>query len=217
LAKRWTQSVGLLAGLGIIYYIGVRPRLLTAGVEPTEAMRGLPGDELIVSPNFQATRAINIAAPSAAVWPWLAQIGRDRTGFYGLDSLSNHGLPSAAYLRQDITPPETGAILDEGLKIMALEPAHYLVYGSFDQPTLSGDPMELSKLFLLESLTPTTTRLTIRTRGYTYGLMAPVINLVYEVYDYLETAEQLENIRSRAETYAQLRGSELRLQINPNV
>ena len=206
----------MLAGLGTLYYVALRPKLLTVGMEPAEAQRSLPGDDLIVTPNFQATRAINMAAPGDVVWPWIAQMGRDRTGFYGMDGISNHGVPSAAYLRQDLEAPQSGMDLDGGCKIMALEPFKLLIYGSFDRPTPWGDPMEITKLFWLESLTPNTTRLTIRTRGYTYGALSVLFNQFYEIYDYVETMQQLENIRQRAETMAQLRGPEMRLEISPN-
>ena len=44
---------------------------------------------------FVATRAITIDAPCRSVWPWLAQVGVDRGGFYSYDLLDNHGRPSA--------------------------------------------------------------------------------------------------------------------------
>jgi len=216
LGKRWFGQIGILAGLGVVYYVVLRPKLLTAGTETAEVLRNLPGDDLIVSPHFQATRAITIAAPVAVVWPWIAQLGRNHTGFYGIDSLSNHGIPSAAYLHQDIAQPQAGMELDEGYKIMALEPYKALIYGNFDRPTLTGDPMEITKLFWLEAVTPNTTRLIIRTRGYTYGMLSGLYNVIYEAYDFLETMQQLDNIRQRAETMAQLRGAETRLKIGPN-
>jgi hypothetical protein len=42
----------------------------------------LPGDELVPNAAGQTTRAVTIEAPVEAVWSWLAQIGRDRGGFY---------------------------------------------------------------------------------------------------------------------------------------
>jgi hypothetical protein len=37
----------------------------------------------------QATRAVTIEAPVEEVWPWLAQIGQDRAGFYSYSWLEN--------------------------------------------------------------------------------------------------------------------------------
>jgi glyoxylase-like metal-dependent hydrolase (beta-lactamase superfamily II) len=50
----------------------------------TEAERAmpLPGDELVPSPVVQTTHAVTIGVPPDQVWPWLAQTGQGRAGFY---------------------------------------------------------------------------------------------------------------------------------------
>ena len=40
---------------------------------------------MVPDPGLQTTRAVTIAAPPEEVWPWLAQIGQDRGGFYSYD------------------------------------------------------------------------------------------------------------------------------------
>lgn len=55
-----------------------------------EDMRGpWPGDELVPSPRWMWHHAIVIEAPASAVWPWIAQIGIDRGGFYSHEFLEN--------------------------------------------------------------------------------------------------------------------------------
>ena len=49
----------------------------------------LPGDELITAPDLTATRAITVRAPAGQVWPWVAQLGQGRGGFYSYDFLEN--------------------------------------------------------------------------------------------------------------------------------
>ncbi len=88
--------IGLPTALAFVYYYFLRPQMLRAGTRLGESQRRLPGDDIIAMPGYQATRAIDIDAPVEAVWPWIAQMGRDRTGFYGLDGLTNRGIPSAA-------------------------------------------------------------------------------------------------------------------------
>jgi len=56
---------------------------------PAETKRALPGDELVPEPRIQITHAVTIAAPVERVWPWLAQIGQDRGGFYSYEWLEN--------------------------------------------------------------------------------------------------------------------------------
>src|SRR6185312_5595562 len=38
---------------------------------------------------WAATRAIAISAPADVVWPWIAQLGQGRGGFYSYDFLEN--------------------------------------------------------------------------------------------------------------------------------
>jgi hypothetical protein len=50
------------------------------------------GDTILTStpnPGSQSTRAVTVIAPVKAVWPWLAQVGRDRAGFYSYEWLEN--------------------------------------------------------------------------------------------------------------------------------
>lgn len=49
----------------------------------------MPGDDLVLEPRLGYTRAITIDAPPEAVWPWLAQFGQGRGGFYSYDALEN--------------------------------------------------------------------------------------------------------------------------------
>ncbi len=66
-----------------------RPWCLTWGATSDEATRGLPGDDLLEDADIVSTRAISIAAPSASVWPWLAQMGSGRGGLYTYDWIEN--------------------------------------------------------------------------------------------------------------------------------
>ena len=60
----------------------LRQWIFTWGADDDEVTRVLPGDELVVDGAPRTTRALSIDAPTAMVWPWLAQIGEDRGGFY---------------------------------------------------------------------------------------------------------------------------------------
>jgi hypothetical protein len=59
------------------------------GATPDEVSAPLPGDELVPVPKLGYTRALTIAAPPEAVWPWLVQIGHGRGGLYSYDALEN--------------------------------------------------------------------------------------------------------------------------------
>ena len=38
-------------------------------------------------PDLTATRAVTVCAPAGQVWPWIAQLGQGRGGFYSYDWL----------------------------------------------------------------------------------------------------------------------------------
>lgn len=77
----------LIVAAPLVYLFSLRERILNWGSTPEERVRLLPGDELF--PGNTITRAIAIAAPPEAVWPWIAQIGQERGGFYSYDWLEN--------------------------------------------------------------------------------------------------------------------------------
>jgi hypothetical protein len=75
-----------VVGAGVAYAVVLRPRLLTWGATAAEARAALPGDDL-VRDRWRTTRAITIGAPADEVWPWLAQMGFGRAGWYSYDWL----------------------------------------------------------------------------------------------------------------------------------
>src|SRR5271165_3211853 len=90
-------AIRLLAFLALpillttIYLIAIRPTQLHWGATTDEATRPLPGDNLVASPSFCATRAITIHGKPEDIWPWLAQMGYNRAGYYGYDLIENIG------------------------------------------------------------------------------------------------------------------------------
>jgi hypothetical protein len=83
--------VGLTGGLAAVasYLLVVRPWMLSWGASKDEVNHLLPGDEFIPEPRLNATHAVDIQAPPAAVWPWLVQIGQGRGGFYSYEWIEN--------------------------------------------------------------------------------------------------------------------------------
>ena len=96
-ARSKPPGVGVLAaveGAGLIlWHVAATPilgsRRLRWGTEGSEALDALPGDELITDPKWSVTLGVSIDAPPEAVWPWIAQIGQGRGGFYTYEALEN--------------------------------------------------------------------------------------------------------------------------------
>jgi hypothetical protein len=66
-----------------------RPRRLRWGATDDELERSYPGDGLVPEPKWTATHAISIDATPQRIWPWIAQIGQGRGGFYAYQRLEN--------------------------------------------------------------------------------------------------------------------------------
>ena len=88
--RRRPPGAALLGVVALAAYLGViRPWTQRWGATPDEIDAVLPGDELVARPGLSMTRAVTIDAPVEQVWPWLAQIGQDRGGFYSYTWLEN--------------------------------------------------------------------------------------------------------------------------------
>jgi hypothetical protein len=69
--------------------VALRRTQLRWGATPEEVAAPLPGDEILPDADLVATRATDVDAPPERVWPWLAQLGQGRGGFYTYGALEN--------------------------------------------------------------------------------------------------------------------------------
>ena len=160
------------------FFAVVRPWYLQWGASDIEGRMTLPGDEIIPRAAQQETRAITIDAGVDAVWPWLAQVGQDRGGFYSFDLLENVvgcRMPTVDVLRPDkqswspgdklwMYPPE-GAGGAGFATLRRYVPGRALGFGTRVVGTPITAPEDGSWTFVLQPLDGSTTRLLIRGRG----------------------------------------------------
>lgn len=175
---RWVILGGSLLAIGLAFVVFVRPWYLRWGATDAETSRSLPGDEIIPNATRQETRAITIHAPVEQVWPWLAQLGQDRGGFYSYDLLENLvgcAMPTEDRLRPDrqswqvgdklwMYPPEKAG----GIGFATLRtylPGRALGFGTRSTGTPLAAPEDGSWSFVLDPVGEQTTRLLIRGRG----------------------------------------------------
>lgn len=78
-----------------LYFACFRDLQMNWGATSEDVNRRMMGDELIVAPELNATRAVEIKATPEQIWPWIVQIGYNRGGFYGFDNLDNGGIRSS--------------------------------------------------------------------------------------------------------------------------
>jgi hypothetical protein len=149
-----------------------RARRSRWGTVDEELTRTYPGDELVPDPKWTADHAITINATPEHVWPWIAQIGQGRGGFYSYQKLEN--LAGSEIVN-------TARILDEHQQVRPGDPIRLHVQSPpmtvaiVEEPTtlvLYGDPagadgsavLSTSWAFLLLEQPDGTTRLLSRTR-----------------------------------------------------
>lgn len=197
----------LFTALPLIYYFFLRPQLRKWGTRLGESQRRLPGDEIIPSPTFETTHAVNIDAPPEAVWPWIAQMGRELTGYYALDLLMNQGVPSVDFLRQDLSAPAVDQAMDGGFRILGVTPGRMLLFGGFNLKLPLGAAQDVTYLYLLERRRDGRTRLLVRRRGYCYSALAMVCTLALEIVHFAFIFPQLRRLKAYSESQPQRRAS----------
>ncbi len=170
-----------------------------------EASRRVPGDELIAEPIASLTHAITIRCSPAGVWPWLAQMGAGRAGWYSYDVIDNGGKPSADRIIPELQDVAVGFIFPslpgatKGFIVLACEPNGSLVLGATGT---DWTPL-VTWAFVLDAQPNRHTRLLVRVRashGYTFhGLTGWVANLDVPPGHFIMERKQLIGIAQRAE------------------
>lgn len=204
--QRSRTGVTAIGGAMAAYVLLVRGRQLRWGATDDEADRPLPGDELIPHSDLSATRAITVRASADQVWPWIAQLGQGRGGFYSCDLLENLAgcdIHSADRIIPEWQTIRVGAEVklapQVGLEVAALEPARALVLRGGVTMGSTPPPYDFSWAFVLREQPDGTTRLLVRERyGYTRW-WAPLLVEPVQVVSFVMSQKMLRGIRDRAE------------------
>ncbi len=85
------------------------------GLSEEAAARAYPGDGLVPAPTWGWTHGIEIAKGADEVWPWVAQIGADRAGFYSYQWLEN--VAGCNLRNAETIHPEWEVEIGDGLKL----------------------------------------------------------------------------------------------------
>lgn len=134
--KFWATLLGSTAAAAV-YLKLIRPRLLHWGATEREVQRPLPGDDIVGAPNYQTTRAMTVENGPEDIWPWIAQLGEQKGGFYSYDLLERllgmkvHSAHRILPRYQDV---ETGDALDRKRRLVVadVEPKRALVVATSD-------------------------------------------------------------------------------------
>jgi hypothetical protein len=167
-----------LAGAGAMVFAMLTPFLRDArshwGLDSAIVESSFPGDALVPAPQWGWTHGIEIDAPAEAVWPWVAQIGADRGGFYShqwLENVVGCDVRNAESVHPEWAAREgSGLLLHPGappLSIVEVVPGRFLLaYGAPDEAArAAGRPwLATSWLFAVDPIGPARSRFISRFR-----------------------------------------------------
>jgi hypothetical protein len=171
--KKWLALafIAAIPASASVYVLALRPWFLRWGATPAEVSKSLPGDLLVPQANSSVTRAITINAPPEHVWPWIAQIGQGRGGFYSyawLENLLGCEIVNAETIYpewQDLKPGDAVRLHPKmpPFPVAIVEKNRALVLGGHGIPERHIPPV--SWAFVLDPLSANATRLLIRWRS----------------------------------------------------
>jgi len=207
--RRYVAGVSAIAVAAATYLLLARPWHLRWGASAHECGMSLPGDDLIMRPDLTATRAITVRASAGQVWPWIAQLGQGRGGFYSYDFLENlagcdiHSADRIVPRWQDIkVGGEVKLAPAVGLGVAALTPGRSLVLRGGIPVGNTPPPYDFTWAWVLRDEPDGTSRLLVReryayTRPWARFLVEPV-----EAVSFVMSQKMLRGIRDRAEQVA---------------
>jgi hypothetical protein len=211
-------GIRLTAVLGVLsLFVGllltlVRPWYKTWGADPHETYAALPIQYASASAPHE-TRAIDINAPAAEVFAWVAQLGQDRAGFYSyelLEDLVGCNMPDLRYLDPELQEWNVGDLLWmyppsklEGLghaTLVHYEPGRALVFATHSSLDDRESPFASTWSFFVAPTGPDSSRLITRASGEPPGLLGLAFNrTVFEPLHFAMERRMLIGIKALAE------------------
>jgi hypothetical protein len=203
--RRYVASA-IAVGGAAAYILAVRSWQLRWGAAGEERAATLAGDDLIANPDLTATRAITVQTPADQVWPWIAQLGQGRGGFYSYDTLENlvgcdiHSADQIVPQWQDITVGGQVKLHPEvGLAVAVVELGRALVLRGGVPMGAAPPPYDFTWAFVLQEQPDGTTRLLVRERYAYTQRWAPLLVEPVAVVAFVMSQRMLCGIRDRAE------------------
>ena len=208
--NRRLVGFGVWSGATAIAVVAVGGWLTRWGATRAEVARRLPGDDIVLVPQYCATNAITVDTAPEAVWPWLVQMGGyDRAGWYSYDLLDNSGVPSAWKIVPELQDLKVGDLLatgrsGEGYRVEAIDPGRSLVLTIREVEAVTSLALVLAPT--IDGGTRLLFRVRVRARNTVRG---QVYRALMEVGHVPLTRRTLLGIKARAERLAaRLTGAE---------
>jgi hypothetical protein len=196
--KRTFGGLGIVLVILILGYLVIRPFHLRWGATDDEVARAMPGD----LGGARWTRAISITATPEQIWPWLAQWGQGRGGWYSYDWLENlfgFDIHTADHLLPEYQNPQIGDPVCMAANacasfISVIEPNQWFGWQASDE---NGKPV-WNFVFGLFPVDNTHTRLVVRESFDPHAMPAAVITMI-EIPDVVMELKALDTVKNRVE------------------
>lgn len=184
--------------LFLCYLFIFRPMHLRWGSTNEELKSKLPGDEIVKTVHFNATRAISINAAPDNIWKWIIQIGSKRAGWYSIDWIDNGGVESSRVILPEFQKIETGYFVPftpdqkNGMWVKEFKENEYILW--IDKEG------NATWLWYLKKVSDTETRLITRLRTK-YKLLSIwiIYYILYDFGDIIMMKKCMKGIKERAE------------------
>lgn len=200
--KRFFTGLGVMLFVLVLGYLIIRPFHLRWGATEEEVLQAMPGD----LEHIGWTRAITINATPEEIWPWLAQWGQGRGGWYSYDWLENlfgFDIHTADRILPEFQNPAVGDPICMSRDfcpshVTMLEPNRWLSWQAEDE---NGDPV-WTFTFGLVPVDSSHTRLIVR-ESFDNTFMPPAAVFALEIPDVVMELKALNTVKERAEGVSQ--------------
>lgn len=192
----------LIAGATVIllifYFFVFRPKHLRWGATNEEVNAKMPGDEIVKTVHFNATRAISIHSSPEKIWKWIIQIGSKRAGWYSIDWIDNGGVESSKEILPEFQKIEPGYFVPftpdqkNGMWVKEFRESEYILW--IDKEG------NATWLWYLKKISETETRLITRLRTrYKFMSIWIIYYIIYDFGDIVMMKKCMKGIKERAE------------------
>lgn len=197
---RFLAGFVLVAVILVLAFAVILPWMHRWGATDAEIAGSYPGDDILQQPMVNWTQAITIKATPEQVWPWIAQMGEGRGGFYSYTFIENIVAGKNVYhnanrIVPELQQPAPGDVLVGGMmNMLKTEPGKWL---------LGSAPSGAFGWTWLWNIAPTDagpTRLVIRMKIQAPPEMSnPVITFVFDAGGFIMERKMMEGLKLRAE------------------
>ncbi|MFM9018079.1 MAG: hypothetical protein ACKORG_01420 [Actinomycetota bacterium] len=164
----------------------------------------LPGDRLVRRAVLTRTMRARMPGAPDAVWPWLAQLGAGRGGWYSIDLIDNGGRPSARAIDPDLQRIAPG----DRLEASTLGGPPFVVTSLEDHRSLvtvlraRRGWLRVSYAYVIDAAGPGASTLTARLRmgghpGVVALMLSPMVLLGHEVGQRVQFARLRRRVSGR--------------------